>query len=353
MTNRDQLVINGRFLRATPTGLHRVARSLLTAALEAGLDARVMAPAGVSDPLVSRSPSRSVAAGRAIHSRARRMTDQAWEQTVLPVVAGPSKVLSLTNTAPLAARHSIVMVHDLAPLVGPQWFGRAMRGYGALVLQAARRAETVLTVSGQVADELRARGVTAPITLVRQAVDDIDKVDDAAVTEVRDRLGLRSPYLLMVGWADPRKDAISAIAAHHLARQKVEHDLVLVGLPHPNFAGVSDPRLDSVRVLGYVPDPDLAALLTGATALVYPSRYEGFGRPALEAWRCGTPALVSDIPAIREATHGRAVYLPPGDIDVWADAILAAVTGDVRTPEPDDWTWTDAARQLLAALGAG
>jgi len=110
------------------------------------------------------------------------------------------------------------------------------------------------------------------------------------------------------------------------------------------------PRLPTVRTVGWVPDTDLAALLTGAAALVYPSQYEGFGRPALEAWRCGTPALVSDLPAIREATRGRALYVPPGDVTAWAEAMEAALAGQVSAPEPDPWTWADAAEQLLAAL---
>jgi glycosyltransferase involved in cell wall biosynthesis len=90
--------------------------------------------------------------------------------------------------------------------------------------------------------------------------------------------------------------------------------------------------------------------MTGAAALVYPSRYEGFGTPPLEAWACGTPALVSDIPVLRESTEGRAVYLPAGDVDAWADAIAAAVRGEIATPAPATRTWADAGRELVAAL---
>jgi len=108
--------------------------------------------------------------------------------------------------------------------------------------------------------------------------------------------------------------------------------------------------VDSLLSLGFVTDDDLAALLTGASALIYPSRYEGFGRPALEAWRCGTVALVSDLPAIREATLDRATYLPPGDVSAWAAAMVAAVDGEIPVPEPDRWTWADAARELITSL---
>jgi glycosyltransferase involved in cell wall biosynthesis len=326
------IVVNGRFLRATPTGLHRVARSLLDAATAAGLDAELVGPPEASG----------------------RLTAHLWEQVVLPRLAGERRVLSLVNTAPVFARHGVVLVHDLAPLVGPQWFSREMRVYGPVVLAAARRAELVLTVSHVMADELRARGVRAPITVIHNAVDDdVRRVDEAAVDGTLERLSVRRPYVLFVGWADPRKDVATAVAAHRLAARTSPHRLVLTGLAHRNFAPVVVPDLDTVIRLGYVSDDDLRALLSGASALLYPSRYEGFGTPPLEAWACGTPAIVSDIPVLRESTQSLAVYVPPGDVNAWAAAILAALHGDLEPPAPSTRTWADAATELIEALRAG
>lgn len=326
------LVVNGRFLRGTPTGVHRVARPLLAAAKKAGLTFDLRVP-----------PERAAAGLRG----------QLWEQLALPAAAGGRTVLSLANTAPLAARHGVVMVHDLAPLVGPQWFPPSMHIYGRLALAAARRADHVLTVSSTVAGELSDRGVGAPISVIRQAVDGVIPGGPADVNAVRQRLDLSSSYVVLVGFADPRKDAVTAVAAHVRALRHRPHELVLVGLEHPNFAPVRLPDLPSVRRAGYLDDAALSALLTGAAALVYPSRYEGFGRPPLEAWACGIPALVSDLPSIREATSERATYLPPGDVDRWSEGIIAALDGDLPVPAPDTWTWDDAAGQLLAALGEG
>lgn len=339
LVNRSPLpyVVNGRFLRARPTGVHRVARSLLAAAREQGFDPPVLRPGGPA--------GEATGAGRV-----RRMSDQFWEQVVLPARARDARVLSLTNTGPVAARHGVVMIHDLAPLVGPHWFVDSMELYSRVVLAAGRRAERVLTVSQQVADELRERGVGAPISVIRQAVNEIEAATPEQVSAVCDRMRIRPPYLLLIGWADPRKDAVTAVTAHQRLVRSRPHTLVLAGLRHPVFAPVEVPDLPSVRTLDWVPDTDLAALLTGAEALVYPSRYEGFGRPALEAWRCGTPALVSDLPAMREATRDGAVFVPPGDVTAWADAMAAALDGQVAAPAPDPWTWADAARQLLAAL---
>jgi glycosyltransferase involved in cell wall biosynthesis len=323
------VVVNGRFLRATPTGLHRVARSLLDAAMAAGLDAELVTPPESSS----------------------RLGAHLWEQVVLPRVAGERPVLSLVNTAPVFARHGVVLVHDLAPLVGPHWFSREMRVYGQLVIAAARRAELVLTVSDVIAGELRARGVRAPISVIHNAVDlNVRAAEPADVAGALQRLAVRTPYVLFVGWADPRKDVATALAAHRLAAKTVPHRLVLTGLAHRNFAPVVVPDLDTVIRLGYVTDDDLRALLSGAAALVYPSRYEGFGTPPLEAWSCGTPAIVSDIPVLRESTEGRAIYVAPGDINAWAAAILAALHGDLEPPAPSPRTWADAGTELIEAM---
>lgn len=340
----DALVVNGRFLQGPQTGLQRTARSLLDALRERGLDVQVVAPAGVGDPRVSRTT----------WSPPGRLGQHVWEQGVLPAIAGGRRLLSLANTGPVLARRGVVMVHDLAPLVGPQWFARPMRLYVEIALAAARRAERVLTVSDQVAGELDDAGVRSDlIRIVRPAIDpSFQRASPDAVNEVRRRFDLGRPYLLLVGWADPRKDAATAVEAHRRSLGHVPHLLVLVGRAHPAFRPVRLPYVPSVRQLDYVTDEQLRALLTGAAALVYPSRYEGFGLPPLEAWACGTPALVSDLPAIRESTRGGAVYLPPGDVDRWAAAMAAALADGVPVPEPSGWGWEDAARQLVDALPA-
>ena len=334
-------VVNGRFLGVRPTGLHRMARSLLTAALDAGLEAEVLAPADTDDPLVDRR----------LRGPRGRAGGHIFEQVVLPMAARGRTVLSLTNTAPIAG-HGVVMVHDLAPLVGPEWFARSMRIYVETVLVAARRARRVLTVSAAVAEELAAHGVdSGRITVVRQAVDHrFAPAPTSAVGDVRDRLGLARPYAVMVGWRDPRKDVATAVDAHRRVLPDVPHDLVLVGGSHPVFAPVAEPAEPTVRVMGYLPDEDLVPLLSGASVLLYPSRYEGFGLPPLEALSCGTAAIVSDIAALRESTAGAARMAPVGDVQAWAAALRETLGDEGPPPAPPSWSWSQAAEQFIAAL---
>jgi glycosyltransferase involved in cell wall biosynthesis len=110
------------------------------------------------------------------------------------------------------------------------------------------------------------------------------------------------------------------------------------------------PSAPSIKHAGYVDDARLRTLLTGAAALVYPSRYEGFGLPPLEAWACGTPAIVGDTPALRESTQGRGTYVPPGDVSSLVEAMTVAVEGGLQVPEPPRWTWCQAAETLSAHL---
>lgn len=336
------VVVNGRFLRDRPTGLHRTARALLAASRRQGLDAHVVAPRGTEDPLVDAT----------LRAPPGRAGSHVWEQVLLPANARGRTILSLTNTAPLLASRSVVMVHDLAPLVGPQWFRRSMALYGRLVLAAARSADRVCTVSTTVADELADRGVDAErLHVVRPAVDPVFRPAPARdQAEIRDRLGLVGPFLLVVGWADPRKDLATAVAAHRRLRASVDHRLVLVGHTHPVFAPVTVPDDASIVAAGYVAERELVALYTAASALVYPSRYEGFGLPPLEAWACGTPAVVADVPVLRETTRGQATLVPPGDLGAWATALEAALRGELTAPTPASWTWDDAAQQLRDAL---
>lgn len=328
-------VVNGRFLPQRPGGLQRTARSLLEA-LRPLVPLEIVSPA--PDPL----------ADVVLVAPRGRAGGQVWEQVLLPRHAAGRPVLSLANTAPLASRRSTVLVHDLAPLVGPQWFHPTMGVYGRLVLAAARRAALTVTVSESVRQELLARGVRK-VEVVRPAVDPL--FTPAAAAEVARVQTNYGRYVVLVGWADPRKDLATALAAHLAVVADLPHRLVLVGAGRGVFAGVRTPVASTVSVLPHVSDDELRALLTGAVALLYPSVYEGFGLPPLEAAACGTPSLVSDLPVLRESTLGLATFVPVGDVSAWAAALHSALSSPSRVVPAAGRTWADAAAELAALLG--
>jgi len=291
----------------------------------------------------------------------------AWEQLALPAIARRSRVLFCPgNTAPLAGRRNAVFVHDLAPLVEPEWYSRPYRAWHHLQLYAvAARAELAITpsefVRGQLADRL---GMSPERTVAVPLGVDARFAAAGDPLPLRRRLGLADrPYVLAVGTATARKNLglLDAIAPR-LAESGL--DVAIAGGSRdymPSGPGPAPNRSGPVaRRLGYVPEPDLPALYAGAAVLALPSRYEGFGLPCLEAMAAGTPVVAARAGALPETCGDAALYAGPEDPDGFADACLAAANdpslgarlvaaGRARAAER---TWEATAIRVDAALGA-
>jgi glycosyltransferase involved in cell wall biosynthesis len=153
------------------------------------------------------------------------------------------------------------------------------------------------------------------------------------ITEARMRFGLPERYMVWVGGLqhpDPGKHVAE------LAATPRELPLVLVGPTRP-WAH----ELPNVTLTGHVSDEHLAAIYSGAHALVVASEHEGFGLPAVEALACGTPVVACEVPALREVLDARATFVPAGDLP---GLISAAEAARRPAPAPPPWTWQDAAR---------
>ncbi|HEV2974747.1 MAG TPA: glycosyltransferase [Solirubrobacteraceae bacterium] len=157
--------------------------------------------------------------------------------------------------------------------------------------------------------------------------------DQSEIAAVRARFALPERYLLWVGGLrhpDPSKHV------HELAATPRELPLVLVGPTSPWAHELPD-----VILTGHVSDDELAALYSGAHALVVASENEGFGLPAVEALACGAPVVACDVPALREVVEGRVTFVEPCDMR----ALIAAAEAAARPAPPTPrWTWQDAAR---------
>jgi len=169
--------------------------------------------------------------------------------------------------------------------------------------------------------------------------------------------GLTKPYLLGVGTLEPRKGLhrlvpafVSLFEEGHLKN----HHLVLAG-----DRGWKDGAIaqlirshESIRPIGFVDDDSLAALYTGAEALVFPSSYEGFGMPVLEARACGTPVVTTDIPELREAGGDGAIYVAP-TVEGVRGGIMQAVQAGRRIPiNRAEYTWQSSAAIFAEVLAA-
>jgi len=201
---------------------------------------------------------------------------------------------------------------------------------------AVQRAERVIVPTAALARDAFARlGLEQDrVVVIPEAPDTVFYPrTPAQIAEARARFALPERYLLWVGGLqhpDPGKHVVE------LAATRRELPLVLVGPTRP-WAH----ELPNVTLTGYVPDEDLAALYSGAHALVLSSGDEGFGLPAVEALACGTPVVACEVPALREVLDERATFVQSCDLT----ALLAAAEAAKRpAPSPPPWTWQDAAR---------
>jgi glycosyltransferase involved in cell wall biosynthesis len=208
-------------------------------------------------------------------------------------------------------------IHDLVPIRFPEWTTPRTRSmHGAKYANAARTCDLLFCNSRYTADDVRDRlGVSE--ARLRVALPGLGR----GLSPEGERRDLGAPYLLSVATLEPRKNLGTLLEAHAL----------LGGEPVLAVAGGAgwgeQPELarPGVRPLGFVADAELPALYRGASVFVYPSRFEGFGMPIVEAMACGTPVVASSHPSMDEACGDGAVRVDPDDPAAIADGIRQAI----------------------------
>jgi len=216
----------------------------------------------------------------------------------------------------------VATIHDLTFFRLARRYGFAHREYYRAIARSARWAQRVIVPSRAVAtDVVRYLGLAPErIRVIPEAPRrGLGPASEDEVTALRVRLGLPGPYLLCLGTAEAGKRAVDAIRALPYLRERHPEVVVALAGNPGRLSGALDAEVarlgiaDAVRFLGYVADGDLAALFTGAEALVFPSLFEGFGLPPIEAMACGTPVIAADAPAMDEVLAPAAVFVPLRD----------------------------------------
>jgi glycosyltransferase involved in cell wall biosynthesis len=258
-----------------------------------------------------------------------------WEQFRLPSLVGARLLWSPANSGPIAVRYQVVTIHDVAVIDHPEWYNpRFAAWYRWMTPRLVRRASYIMAVSEftkrrliDVTDVNEARVIVVP-----NGVDDrFSPRTPEEVAIARAKLGIPSHnYLLSVATSEPRKNLAGQLAAwsecvSHLpsnvwlvvsgakGKEHVFRDWQLVKVP---------PR---VHFTGYVPDGDLPALYSGAIGFLYPSFYEGFGLPVLEAMASGLVPIVSRATAPDELAGDAGIAVNPDDHKSIASAIVKLV----------------------------
>jgi glycosyltransferase involved in cell wall biosynthesis len=260
---------------------------------------------------------------------------------------------------------AVVTLHDLIPLRYPRWFTPSRRlVYGVAVRLAVRVARLVITVSTAAARDIEhlLRVPRERIAVIPGAADPaLTPQPDTTIAAVRERLGIPQRYALYVGSNKPHKNLVRLVEAWARLRPA---DVVLV------IAGAWDARFPeaqqraatlgisaSVRFIGAVAEPDLAALYSGAQLFVFPSECEGFGLPVIEAMACGTPVACSTAASLMEIAGDAALPFAPHDVDAMAAAIGSLLAdADLRKDlsrrgiqRAAQFSWNETAHLTLSA----
>lgn len=296
----------------------------------------------------------------------RRLTQWGWDVLDWPAIEqllGPLDLFhGMHFVLPAARRAKLVLtVHDLTYLRHPEYFSdRALneRGYRRELPRALARADAVVAVSEHTKRDLvdLLRVPAARIRVVLEGVEPSFFVQpgDPATDSVLARLGLVPPYLVcLVGTPEPRKNLVRAVAAARLAAPRTP--LVLIGPVEP-IRTLLGADVSNVRMVGTLSDRDLPHVLHGAACALYPSLYEGFGLPALEAMAAGVPLVTSDRSALPEVVGDAAVLVDPESVEAIADGLRALLADEARRARlveaglarARELSWPTAARRVLA-----
>jgi len=358
--------INGRFLVAKQTGVQRAAYNLLLHLLRLDDRNTYVIFTGEDQAQNSDWQRPNVELVLSGVKSGENLRNHFWEQFMLPFLAKRARVDILhcpANLAPiLYSGKSIVNIHDLCFIVNPHWYRFSFRNlYNFLIPKIARSSSRVITNSNNSRNDIyQFCGVSADsVSLVYWAVDE-SFLNPEQTTEA---MSLPSDdYILYVGSVEPRKNIINLVQAYEKFRDShpdYKTKLYLIGSANPLFASVKlhAPKYrHDVHLLGYLEDSHLRYCYRHARCVVYPSFYEGFGLPPLEAMACGAPVITSCTSSIPEVVGDAAMLINPFDVSQIAEAIYTvlsqpAVADALRKKgrtQVQQFNWYRVARNTLA-----
>lgn len=303
-----KITLNGRFYsHPHPTGMQRYALELVSR-MEGGL--RTLRP----------------------NQSLKGAMGHLWEQAYLPIASRNSLLWSPNNTGPVTVSRQVITIHDLIPLDHPEWFSpRFVALYRWLLPRLVHKAQHLIAISEFTKRRL-IEGLQVDPANISVVPNGVNKAFQPQASEriskVREKLQLGDrPYVLCVSSVEPRKNLKGLLAAWARLPVKAQKEFTLVlagkrGRKEVFGEAVLDHVPEGALFTGYVTQDDLPALYAGACIFAYPSLYEGFGLPPLEAMASGVPVLTSNNSSIPEVVGDACVLVEPQDPQSIADGLF-------------------------------
>ena len=338
--------INGRFLNQPITGVQRYAREIISEFEKLNYAYQLLIPNSfLSD---------------------QRSLSHLWEQWILPYHLKSKEVLwSPCNIGPLHVPDQVITLHDTAAIQHPEWFSKKFAWwYRQLIPKLVKNCSGIITVS-KFSKEFIIECLNVPPEKVEVIYSGINAhqfyvAEETSIDVVKKQFSLKKNYVLTLGTLTPRKNVSGVLKAWYSFNDS-NTDLVIVGGEGNNFSTIPELNSlqeDNVKLIGYVEDKYLAPLYSGAQAFIYPSFFEGFGLPILEAMSCGTPVITSNIGALKEVSGEAAYLVNPYNPSEMAKAIkdvihsntLAKELRELGLKRTHSFTWKKAAEQTYTYI---
>jgi glycosyltransferase involved in cell wall biosynthesis len=290
------IYINGKFLTKDVTGVQRYARSLINEFKKVGFDFEII------------NPENSF-----IGKRSRTV----WEQFMASKIK-QGLLFCPTNSGPITYKNKIITLHDAAVLSHPEWFAKnfsIMRK--TLIPILVNSSLKIITVSNfsknHICEALNLRD--DKVEVIYNGINKKKFKPMSISNKILKKYNLTKPYILFVGSIEPRKNLKRMINSWIKLPKiyKKEFDLLIVGKKNWIFKDVILKKENSIKELGYIQDDELIKLYSMAKVFIYPSLFEGFGLPVLEAMACGTPVITSNVSALPEVGGESVLYIDPRD----------------------------------------
>jgi glycosyltransferase involved in cell wall biosynthesis len=297
MTNN--IAINGRCFARRVTGVERYAREI----------------------------SKRLTSSRIIQPKNNpgQVAGNLWEQLVLPTQIKQNEILwSPANAGPWLFRNQVITIHDASVFDHPEWFQPSFAAWTRLSWKIlAKQVKAIITVSNYSCERLKFHlGIPEENFHVihNGAGKPFEPQSQKTIDSVGRKYKLDKPYFLFVGTIEPRKNLPTLLQAWEGLNSKT-HTLFISGAEGNIFAPVTN-YINSVT---YIPDDDLPALYSGATAVIVPSFYEGFGLTTLEAMACGAPVITSNTTSFPEVTGDAVILINPKSVEEIKNAVLQII----------------------------
>jgi len=363
--------VMGRILSYHGFGVRTYLAGMLNGMLDAGIEHEVVVFLGADQAPPAQLAGRGLEFQTVSPAPTNALRRMVWDHLRIGVACrrhdidvlfAPAHIRPLYAPCPV-----VVTVHDMMYHLFPEDWSRGDRFYFRLgVNLLTRRAAGIAADSRSTAEDvIRILGISEEcVEVVYPGVPNgFYPRPKAEITPVLEAYGVRRPYIFYAGSFHPRKNVGALVKAFEAVSGDIPHQLVIGSEPgwdYPDVIQLIEESLARDRILltGFIPETDLPRFYSGADLFVFPSRYEGFGFPVLEALACGCPTITTGASSLPEVAGEACVLVEPGDTSQLAEAILLVVSDDAKrammrgkaVEQADRFTWICAAQGMVRLL---